>query len=285
MNDVLAELGLPEAPEPLPGTVVDSHTHLDSTLESSGLSVADALALAAVVGVDRLVQVGCDAASSEWAALTASSHDQIVATVALHPNEVARHPSRVVRGLEVVARLAASGDHIRGVGETGLDYFRTREPEGQSAQRGAFAAHIAIAAGNAKTLVIHNRQAHDDVLDVLSAETTPERIVMHCFSGDAGFAKACLNRGAWLSFPGTVTFKPNHDLRAALAVTPADRVLVETDAPYLTPVPFRGRANSPYLLPHTVRFVAEVKGWDLAYACERLSANAEAAFGGPWGRP
>lgn len=285
IHEVLEGLGLPPAPEPLPGTVIDSHTHLDSVAENTQLVVADALAAAASVGVDRLVQVGCDAESSEWATHLAATHNEVVAAVALHPNDVARHPERWQAGLAVVERLAGAGEHVRAVGETGLDYFRTKDPAAQALQREAFAAHIAIAAAHELTLVIHDRDAHPDILDVLDASPKPPRIVMHCFSGDAGFAKACLNRGAWLSFPGTVTFKANHELRAGLAVAPADRILVETDAPYLTPMPERGKPNSPYLLAHTVRFVAAERGWDLAYACQQLSANTEAAFGGPWGRP
>jgi TatD DNase family protein len=279
---LLADLGLPEAPEPLPGFAADSHTHLDAVEERSGLRPDDALALAAAVGIDRIVQVGCDEPSSLWAAEFALAHPSVVAAVALHPNEVARHPERTKPGVETVERLAGAGAHVRAIGETGLDYFRTTEPEGQVLQREAFAAHIEIAAAHDLTLVIHDRDAHDDILDVLAGSTAPSRVVMHCFSGDADFAHRCLDRGYWLSFPGVTTYKANHHLRRALAVTPPDRLLVETDAPYLTPVPARGRPNSTYLLPHTIRFVAEQREWDLAETCALLTRNTMAAFGGAW---
>ncbi len=167
------------------------------------------------------------------------------------------------------------------MGETGLDFFRTG-PEGRDVQEESFRAHVALAHRLGKTLVIHDRDAHPQVLRVLDDEGVPERTVMHCFSGDADFARSCLDRGAWLSFAGTVTFANAQPLRDALAVTPLDRVLVETDAPYLTPVPYRGRPNASYLVPHTVRLIAEVLGRDLAEVCAAVDANTEAAFGGPW---
>jgi len=171
---------------------------------------------------------------------------------------------------------------VRAVGETGLDFYRTPGADGQARQREAFAAHVALAREHGRTLVVHDRDAHEAVLDVLDAEGVPERLVMHCFSGDADFARACLDRGAHLSFAGPVTFKPNHHLREALAVTPRDRLLVETDAPYLTPVPLRGRPHASYLLPHTVRFVADHLQLELAELCRALDRNAEVAFGGSW---
>jgi TatD DNase family protein len=283
-RQVLADLGLPAAPAPLPVPVIDAHTHLDATAERSRLDPETALELAAGVAVDRLVQVGCDAADSAWAADFAARHPQVVACVALHPNEIARHPERVADGLAAVERLSRAGDHVRAIGETGLDYYRTVDPADQARQRDGFAAQIELATAAGLTLVVHDREAHRDILDVLDGSAKPERVVMHCFSGQADFARSCVERGYWLSFPGVITYKANQYLRDALAVTPAERVLVETDAPYLTPVPARGRPNSSYLLPHTVRFLAERRGWDLARAGAQLTANAEAAFGGPWGR-
>ena len=182
----------------------------------------------------------------------------------------------------VLEQLVTASARVRGIGETGLDYFRTREADGQARQKHAFAAHIAWAKAHDLALVIHDRDAHDDILDVLDAEGPPERVQMHCFSGDAGFARRCLDRGFWLSFPGTVTFKANTALREALLVTPDDRLLVETDAPYLTAMPHRGKPNSSYLMPHTVRFLAECRGVDLAGLCAQLAANASAVFG-EWG--
>ena len=169
------------------------------------------------------------------------------------------------------------------MGETGLDYYRTTDDDGRAGQRESFAAHIALAKTYDKTLVIHDRDAHAEILDVLDAEGCPDRIVMHCFSGDAEFARECLDRGAYLSFAGTVTFKPNEHLRDALRLAPLDRIVVETDAPYLTPMPFRGRPNASYLIPHTARFMAEVhRRWTSTRLCCDLDANAEAAFGGTW---
>ena len=274
-------MDLPPSPEPLPHPVVDTHCHLDATAGFSGLPPDDALARAAEVGVPRLVQVGCDVASSRWAVDAAARFGGVVAAVALHPNDAGRLGPDLDAGLEAVAALARR-PKVRAVGETGLDFFRTPDAEGQAAQRKAFAAHIALAREHDLTLVIHDRDAHAAVLDVLDAEGPPERIVMHCFSGDAEFARACLDRGAYLSFAGPVTFKPNAHLREALAVTPLDRLLTETDAPYLTPMPLRGRPNASYLLPHTVRFLAATLDVDLAELCRTLDGNAEAAFGGAW---
>ena len=272
---------LPELPEPLPLPVVDSHCHLDSTQAKSGLEPEDALRLAAEVGVTRIVQIGCDPEGCRWAVQAAESWPSVIAGVAIHPNDAARMGPDLVDGLELVETLAQH-PLVRAVGETGLDYYRTRDASGQTVQRQAFAAHIAFARAYDKTLVIHDRDAHPDILDVLDSETPPARIVMHCFSGDDQFARACLNRGAYLSFAGTITFKNNDHLRAALALAPLDRILVETDAPYLAPMPLRGRPNASYLIPHTARFIAIMLGMELERVCRALNDNADAAFGGSW---
>jgi TatD DNase family protein len=272
---------LPERPQPLPVPVVDTHCHLDVTERHSGLASETALTWAAEVGVTRVVQIGCDVEGSRWAVAAAERWPNVVAGVAIHPNDAARLGAGLPAALEVVEELAGH-PRVRAVGETGLDYYRTREPAGHAVQREAFARHIALAKAYDKTLVIHDRDAHDDVLNVLDTEGVPDRVVMHCFSGDAPFARACLDRGAYLSFAGPVTFKPNSALREALAATPLDRVLVETDAPYLTPMPFRGRPNGSYLLPHTTRFTAEHLGVDVGTLCRALADNAAMAFGGEW---
>lgn len=274
-------MDLPERPEPLPVPVVDTHCHLDMTEQYSGLAAATALEWAAEVGVDRVVQVGCDVAGSRWAVAAAERWPNVVAAVAIHPNDAARLGDGLPAALAVVEELAGH-PRVRAVGETGLDHFRTREPAGHRRQQEAFAAHIGLATAYAKTLVIHDRDAHADVLAVLDAEGVPDRVVMHCFSGDADFARACLDRGAYLSFAGPVTFKPNDALREALRATPLDRVLVETDAPYLTPMPVRGRPNGSYLMPHTVRSMADALGVDLEVLGHALADNAAAAFGGVW---
>ncbi len=275
----------PPAPEPLPHPVVDNHCHLDIAdgPEGSWLPTEDALAQAAAVGVTRIVQIGCDLPGARWAVEAATAHDAIVAGVALHPNEAPLHAERgdLDAALAEIEALAGSGDRVRAVGETGLDYFRTGE-DGRAAQQQSFRWHVDLAKRLDRTLVIHDRDAHDDVLRILDEEGVPDRFVMHCFSGDAAFARACLDRGAWLSFAGTVTFKNAEPLREALRVVPLDRVLVETDAPYLTPTPHRGRPNASYLVPLTVRSMAETRGDDLAELCAAVDANTEAAFGGTW---
>ena len=270
----------PPAPEPLPAPVFDSHTHLDLTLDEGLGSVAEAVEAARAVGVDRLVQVGVDVASSRWGVEQAARHDAVVATVALHPNDAPRL-SDLDGALAEIERLAAH-PRVRGVGETGLDYFRTGE-DGRKAQHESFRAHIAIAKGFDKPLVIHDRDAHDDILRVLDSEGAPRRVVMHCFSGDERFARQCVERGFFLSFAGTVTFASAAPLRAAAAVTPLENLLVETDAPFLTPMPFRGRPNASYLIPLTVRALAEVTGADLWELCAAISTNGERLFG-PWRR-
>jgi TatD DNase family protein len=252
------------------------------------LSVDDNLAAARAVGVDRVVQIGCDLDDSRWAVACAASRSDVIACVALHPNTAASlDDAELTRQLAAIDVLAAAGPCVRGIGETGLDYYRTRDDEARARQRRSFAVHIEMAAARGLTLAIHDRDAHADVLAVLDEAAirgvTPPRVIMHCFSGDAEHARACLDRGAFLSFPGVVTFTNAPALREALAVVPADRLLVETDAPYLTPVPCRGRWNAPYLVPHTVRFIARHLGVDLAWLCDRLSANAQAAYGGAWG--
>lgn len=273
---------LPPLPDALPAPTTDAHTHALSTAEHSGLAVADALALARSVNVTRIVEVGTDVESSLAALALARQYPEAVATVAIHPNDAARLGERLDAELARLEAIVGSSDRVRGVGETGLDYFRTTDAEGRARQKVAFAAHIAWAKQYDRALVIHDRDAHADVLDVLDAEGAPERVQMHCFSGDADFARACLERGYWLSFPGTVTFKANEALREALDITPPDRLLVETDAPYLTPMPYRGKPNSSYLVPLTVRFIAERRGVDVAGLCEQLAANASALFG-DWG--
>ncbi|MEV4541647.1 TatD family hydrolase [Micromonospora echinaurantiaca] len=276
----------PPAPEPLPGPVLDSHTHLDITVSEAGVPgggpaddpVAAAVAVAAAVGVDRLVQVGVDVDSSRWGAETAERYPAVLATVALHPNEAPRLAD-LDEALREIEALAA-GDRVRGVGETGMDFYRTGD-EGRAAQEESFRAHIAIAKRYRKALVIHDRDAHADVLRILDDEGAPDTVVLHCFSGDADFAAECVRRGYLLSFAGTVTFASAGALREAAALTPVDQLLVETDAPYLTPMPHRGRPNASYLIPLTVRSLAATTGTDLDQLCAAISATGDRVFG-PW---
>ncbi|GAA2306591.1 TatD family hydrolase [Streptomyces kunmingensis] len=281
----------PPLPAPLAVEVADSHTHLDMQAGT----VEEGLAKAASVGVTTVVQVGCDLAGSRWAAEVAKAHASVHATVALHPNEAprivhgdpdgwsrqgARQPlgdAGLDEALAEIDRLAAL-PQVKGVGETGLDYFRTG-PEGKAAQERSFRAHIEIAKRHGKALVIHDRDAHDDVLRVLKEEGAPERTVFHCYSGDAAMAQVCAENGYFMSFAGNMTFKNAQPLRDALAVAPLELVLVETDAPFLTPAPYRGRPNAPYLIPVTLRAMAAVKDVTEEALATAVSANTARAFG------
>ncbi|WP_062389412.1 TatD family hydrolase [Demequina iriomotensis] len=276
----------PPAPEALPVAVVDNHCHLEFPAGEPELTVEQRLAAAAAVGVDRIVQVGCELDSARWTADAVGRYPAMLGAVALHPNEAPLHASgEHESGIpydDALAEIAslARVDRIRAVGETGLDFFRTGE-EGRAAQVRSFRDHIALAKELDLPLQIHDRDAHAEVLEVLERDGAPERTVFHCYSGDAGMARLCVQRGYYLSFAGTVTFKNAEGLRAALAVTPLDRVLVETDAPFLTPHPHRGAPNAPYLVPLTVRTVAAVLDVDLEVACEAVSVTSENLYG-PW---
>ena len=263
----------PPLPEPLAVPVLDSHAHLD--LMDTG--VDEALAAARSVGIDTVVQVGVDLASSRWSAQVASEHDEVHAAVALHPNEAGRGAAtdEALREIEQLAGLV----QVVAVGETGLDFFRTETAEGHRLQEESFRAHIAIARRTGTTLVIHDRDAHDDVIRVLLDEGAPDRVVFHCYSGDAAMARTCAEHGWWMSFAGPVTFKANDALREAVATAPAELLLVETDAPFLTPMPFRGRPNAPYLVPLTVRAMAATRGVEVDELCAAIAANGRRAFG------
>ncbi|GGT98707.1 TatD family hydrolase [Streptomyces violascens] len=280
----------PPLPEPLGVAVADSHTHLDM---QDG-TVEQALEKAAAVGVTTVIQVGCDVKGSRWAAETAEAYAPVHAAVALHPNEAprivhgdpdgwsrqgARGPGgegALDEALAEIERLAAL-PWVKGVGETGLDYYRTG-PEGKAAQERSFRAHIEIAKRQGKALVIHDREAHADVLRILREEGAPERTVFHCYSGDAEMAELCAESGYFMSFAGNVTFKNAQPLRDALKVAPLELVLVETDAPFLTPAPYRGRPNAPYLIPVTVRAMAAVKGIGEDALAAAIADNTARAF-------
>ena len=278
----------PPAPEPLPLPVVDNHAHLDHTRRGDDpLTIEDALAAAAAVNVTRHVQIGCELESARWTVDVVDRYPQVLGGVALHPTEAtdivaAQGMQGLDAAFEEIARLATH-PRIRVVGETGLDHYWVTDDDtaGRAAQVESFARHVDLAKRLGKVLQIHDRDAHDDVLAVLAAEGAPERTVFHCFSGDAAMAKVCADHGWYLSFAGTVTFKNAEPLREALRAVPVEQVLVETDAPYLTPAPYRGKANAGYLVPHTVRCMAEVLGADLEALCARLDATSEALYG-PW---
>ncbi|TWP38654.1 TatD family hydrolase [Leekyejoonella antrihumi] len=272
----------PPAPDRLPIPVVDNHTHLDIARDGANpVDPALAIEAAVAVGVDRMVQVGCDLAGAEWTVQAIDRHPQLLGGIAIHPNEAPGHDERgdVPEARARIEELAAH-DRVRVIGETGLDYFRTG-PEGVAAQQDSFRWHIDLAKRTGKALQIHDRDAHDDVLRILREEGAPAKTVLHCFSGDLQMARECVARGYYLSFSGTVTFKNARGLRDALAVTPLEHLLVETDAPYLTPAPHRGAPNAPYLVPVTVRAMAGVLGVAVPQLCTALSDNSERVYG-PW---
>jgi len=307
------ETGWPPSPEPLPSPVVDDHTHLESVVGrradgwAAGDPVGDVahpdlvahLARAASVGVTRMVQVGCDLDAVAWTDAVVREHTALLGAVAIHPNEAVlhagvrevapdgldpdprpRHDVPLDDAVAAVAAVARDNPRVRAIGETGLDFFRAGE-RGRQVQREAFRAHVALAKELGLALQIHDRDAHEDVVDVLRRDGAPGRTVFHCFSGGPDLARVCADEGWYCSFAGPVSFPANEDLRAALRVLPASLVLVETDAPYLTVHPFRGRPNAPYLLPGTVRAVAQATGRPLADVCAQVDAVAQEVYG-PW---
>jgi TatD DNase family protein len=270
---------LAPAPEPLPAPCVDAHAHIEIVADAGFDSpeVRKVIDDAAAAGIDRIVQVGYSAEQSEWGANLAALYDgQVLAAVALHPNE-----APVVEDLEAdwaIIESLAQQPRVRAIGETGLDYFRT-PPELRARQQESFKWHIDLAKRTNKALVIHDRDSHDDVLSVLAEVVAPEKTVFHCFSGDVEMAKKCIERGYVLSFAGTVTFKNAPQLREALAIAPIDQILVETDAPFLAPMPHRGALNSPAQIATIVRAMAAERNADLAEFATALSRNAERIFG------
>ena len=272
------DVSYPASPEPLPVAVYDNHCHLEIE-DGDGMSLDEQLLRAGEVGVTGVVQAGGDIESSRWSAWAAASHPRVLAAVAIHPNEAPVYAAQGMldEAIAVIDELAAQ-PRVRAIGETGLDFFRT-EGEGLPAQFESFEAHIALAKKHGIAMQIHDRDAHEAVLETLERVGAPERTVFHCFSGDADMARIAADRGYWLSFAGNVTFKNAQNLRDALAVTPRERILVETDAPFLTPTPFRGRPNAPYLVPVTVRFMAEELGLDLDEFCAQVASNTLAVYG------
>jgi TatD DNase family protein len=266
-------------PEPLPVPTVDSHAHLEIVTDAAfdSQEVADVIAEAKSVNVDRIVQVGYSAEQSKWCVQAAEKwSSSVLAAVALHPNE-----APVVADLEADLKIIeelAQHPRVRAIGETGLDYFRT-PPELRKRQQDSFKWHIELAKKTKNALVIHDRDSHDDVLSVLLEVGAPEKVVFHCFSGDVAMAKLCIERGYNLSFAGTLTFKNAPELRAAVKLVPADQLLVETDSPFLAPSPHRGAGNTPAQIANIVRAMAVERDQDLAELATELSVNAERIFG------
>lgn len=262
----------PEPPEPLAAATIDSHTHLDACGCETGADVVAAMDRAAAVGVAGAVTIADDLDAARWAVGAAHADPRVWAAVALHPTRTA---SVSQADLAEVERLAGD-ERVVAVGETGLDYYWEYSPP--AAQQDAFRWHIGLAKRTGKPLMIHDRDAHEDVLRILREEGAPETVIFHCFSGDAAMARECVESGYLLSFAGPVTFKRNDELRAAAALVPASQYLVETDAPFLTPHPQRGRAGEPYVLPWTVRGIAATRGEPEASVAESARRNAERIF-------
>ncbi len=273
------KLEYPPAPEPLPMAVMDNHTHLDMDDGDVAVSVKEALDAAEAVGICGAVQVGCDLASSRFTVEVLDEEPRLLGAVALHPNEA---PLLAARGeledaLGEIEKLAAH-PRVRAIGETGLDYFRTAA-DGLQRQQDSFRRHIDIACRLKLALQIHDRDAHDDVVRVLGEESLPDKVVFHCFSGGPELARICNENGWYMSFAGTATFRNAGSIRDAMTVADPALMLVETDAPFLTPHPFRGKPNASYMVPYTVRAMAETLALDLTELCGRLRNNTEAVYG------
>jgi TatD DNase family protein len=273
------DLRYPPAPEPLNVPVYDNHAHLEITDGVEPLTLEEQLDRAAAVGIAGVVQASGDIESSRWAVDAAASDPRVLAAVAIHPNDapVYAEAGQLDHAIGVIDELAAH-PRTRAIGETGLDFFRTEE-ERRGPQFESFEAHIALAKKHGIAMQIHDRDAHDAVLETLTRVGAPETTVFHCFSGDDVMAKICADAGYYLSFAGNVTFKNAQNLRDALHVTPLDRILVETDAPFLTPVPLRGRPNAPYLIPLTMRFMAEELEIDVDEFAARIAMNTLRVYG------
>ncbi len=265
-------------PEPLNVKCVDAHAHIEIITNSApdAPEIGKVLADAKSVGIDRIVQVGYSAEQSEWGVKLAEHWPNVLAAVALHPNE-----APVVADLEAdLSKIEELSTHprVRAIGETGLDFFRT-EPALQERQKYSFRRHIELAKSVNKALVIHDRDAHRAVLDLLTEEGAPEKTIFHCYSGDAEMARECIEKGYILSFAGTLTFKNAPALREAVKLVPIDQLLVETDSPFLAPMPHRGSLNTPAQIPTILRFMAEERGDDVDELAAAIPDNCERLFG------
>lgn len=274
------DLQYPPLPEPLEVGTYDNHTHLDIVDGEEPLTSEQQLALANQAGILGVVQVGVTLETSKWSAALAESDERVLAAVALHPNEAPLYESEesLFQAIAEIEGLATQ-PRVRAIGETGLDFFRTDGDQALKLQSASFEEHIRIAKQNDLALMIHDRDAHAEVIATLRRVGAPNRVVMHCFSGDVEFAKVCADNGWYMSFAGNITIKRNQHLRDAVAYAPAELLLVETDAPFLTPEPFRGRPNAPYLVPITVRKLAEIRDIDANSMAAQLTANTVDVYG------
>lgn len=272
----------PAAPEPLEVAIYDNHSHLDFVFdeELGAMPWNENLDIAQSVGIRGVVQVGVTLESSKWSAELATKDVRVLAAVALHPNEAPLYENleNLNAAINEIEALATQ-PRVRAIGETGLDFFRTEGENSISLQQHSFEEHIRIAKENDIALMIHDRDAHDEVVATLKRVGAPEKVVFHCYSGDTDLAQICADNGWYMSFAGNITIKRNQHLRDSLAMAPKELILIETDAPFLAPEPFRGRPNAPYLVPVTARFMAEVRGEDLNELCAQLARNTESVYG------
>ncbi len=272
----------PPAPEPLEVAIYDNHCHLEFVFDED-LGVMpwnENLDIAEGVGIKGVVQVGVTLESSKWCAELATKDPRVLAAVALHPNEAPLYENfeNLDAAIAEIESLAVQ-PRVRAIGETGLDFFRTEGDNSIKLQQHSFEEHIRIAKANNIALMIHDRDAHDEVVSTLKRVGAPDRVVFHCYSGDTELARICADNGWYMSFAGNITIKRNQHLRDSLAMAPKDLILIETDAPFLAPEPFRGRPNAPYLVPVTARFMADVRGEDLNQLCSQLALNTETVYG------
>ena len=273
-------MSYPPLPEPLEVATYDNHTHFDIAYGDEALSTEQQLDKAASVGIKGVVQVGVTLATSKWSADLASKESRVLAAVALHPNEAPEYGT-LAKLNDAIAEIAdlATQPRVRAIGETGLDFFRTEGEESLALQQHSFEEHIRIAKENDIALMIHDREAHEQVVATLKRVGAPNKVVFHCYSGDVDLAQICIDNGWYMSFAGNITIKRNEHLRNSLAMAPKELIMVETDAPFLTPEPFRGRPNASYLVPITVRKMAEVRGLDVNELAAQLTLNTETVYG------
>jgi TatD DNase family protein len=273
-------LSYPELPEPLLVGTYDNHTHLEIADGDQPMDYWDHMSLAVQVGILGAVQVGVTLESSRWCAEVSAKDSRLLAAVAIHPNEAAKYESKesLDDDIEGIAQLAGE-PRVRAIGETGLDFFRTEGAKGIEFQQYSFERHIDIAKQHNLALQIHDRDAHDKVVETLLRVGAPDKVVFHCYSGDLELAKICTDNGWYASFAGNITIKRNQHLRDSLKAMPKTQILVETDAPFLTPEPLRGRPNAPYLVPITLRFMAEQLGMDANELSGQIALNTVEVYG------
>jgi TatD DNase family protein len=272
----------PPNPDPLEVAIYDNHCHLEFEFDDD-LGVMpwqENLDRAGSVGIKGVVQVGVTLESSKWCAQIAASDPRVLAAVALHPNEAPLYETKaaLAQAIAEIEELAKQ-PRVRAIGETGLDFYRTEGDNNIELQQLSFEEHIRIAKENNIALMIHDRDAHDQVVSTLKRVGAPEKVVFHCYSGEPDLAEICNANGWYMSFAGNITIKRNQHLRDSLVLANKELILIETDAPFLAPEPYRGRPNAPYLVPITARFMAQTRGDDLNELCAQLAKNTETVYG------